>query len=430
MAVRYAGRVVVMAAVMWIAGVPGAGRAPEYYRDVAPILEKHCQVCHRPGEIGPMPLMTYGEARPWARAIREAVVRRKMPPWFADPRFGKFSNDPSLSAAEIETVSEWVKAGSPAGDAREAGPARRWSVGWSIPKPDVVLETPRAIAIPARGTVEYQYVVMPTGFRQDKWVAMAEVRPSERAVVHHAVVYIRPPGSDWLREAKPGIPYSIPEDDPRHKRLWTTSDLLLVYAPGNEPDRLPEGMAKLIPAGSDLVLQMHYTPNGKAVEERTSIGLKYARGPVTKRVLSLQMGNDQFVLPPGDADVRVAAHGTLPNEALLLSLFPHMHLRGASFAFHYIHEDGKIETLLYVKPYDFHWQLSYRLAQPRLLPAGAKLEWVAHFDNSANNPQNPDPGAAVRYGEQSTEEMMIGFFDVAVAPGVDKERFFVRGGER
>lgn len=374
-----------------------------------------------------MPLLTYGQARPWARAIQEAVVGRKMPPWFADPRFGKFANDPSLSAAEIATVSGWVKAGAAAGNPAEGPKPKVWPVGWNIGKPDAVLETPRAIAIPAKGIVEYQFVVMPTGFNEDKWVTMAEVRPSERAVVHHAVIYVRPKGSQWLKEAKPGIPYSIPEDDPRHRRLWTTSDLLLVYAPGNEPERLPEGMAKLIPAGADLVLQMHYTPNGKAVEERTEIGLKFARGPVKKRVLTLQMGDDKFLLPPGDPDVRVTAHGTLPNEGLLLSMFPHMHLRGASFAFHYIHEDGKIETLLYVKPYDFHWQLSYRLAEPRLLPKGAKLEWVAHFDNSANNPQNPDPGTAVRYGEQSTAEMMIGFFDVAVDRGVDKEKFFVRG---
>lgn len=407
------------------ATVEGPG-TPVFYRDVLPVLQKRCQRCHRPGEIGPMPLETYAQVRPWAAAIREAVLRRKMPPWFADPRFGKFADDPTLTPAEIETIAKWAAGGAPKGDPAEDPKPIAWPVGWNIGKPDAVLEMPGTIPVPAKGVVEYQYVVMPTGFRRDRWVTEAEVRPTARRVVHHVVIYIRPPGSDWLKEAKPGIPYSIPEDDPRHRRLWTTSDMLLVYAPGNPPMKLPKGMAKKIPAGADLVFQMHYQPDGKAAFDHERIGLKFAKGPVEKRVFTLQLGNDTFVLPPEDPDVRVAAYGTLPRETEILSFFPHMHYRGASFAFHYIHPDGQIETMLYVKPYDFHWQLNYVLAKPRVLPKGAKLEWVAHFDNSKNNPNNPDPDTAVRFGEQSTAEMMIGFFDVTAPVGMDKAGFFVR----
>lgn len=419
-------------ALAWWAGAAHAwaAAAPVYYKDVAPVVRKHCEVCHRRGEIGPMPLTSYAEARPWAKAIREAVLLKKMPPWLADPKYGTWANDPSLTEGEIATLARWADAGAPAGSPKDGPPAKVWPEGWTIPHPDAVLETPAAFPVPASGVVEYQYIVLPAGFTEDKWVSMAEVRPSARAVVHHAVVYIRPPGSPWLREAKPGVPYSVPEDDPGHAKLWTTSDLLLVYAPGNPPDESPPGMAKKIPAGSDLVLQLHYTPNGKPALDRERIGLVFARQPVVRRVLSLQMGNGRFVIPPGDPHFRVSAHGTLPEAAELLSLFPHMHLRGSSFDFRYIHPDGTVETLLSVPRYEFHWQISYRLASPRPLPAGARLEWVAYFDNSANNPRNPDPTAAVHYGEQSGEEMMIGFFDVAVPLNMDKNEFFERRRER
>ncbi len=373
-----------------------------------------------------MSLITYGQTRPWAKAIREAVLLKKMPPWFADPAFGTFANDPSLSPEEIAILEGWVDQGAPEGRAAEAPSPRNWPKGWTIPRQDAVLEMPRPFRIPAEGEVEYQYVVIPTRFTEDKWVEGVEVMPGARAVVHHAVVYIREPGSNWLREAKPGIPFSVPEDDPAHRGLSTKSDLLLVYAPGNPPVELPAGMAKLIPAGSDLVLQMHYTPNGKAVEDRTRIAIEFAREPITKRVLTLQMGNDRFVIPPGHPHFRVVASGTLPNGAELLSMFPHMHLRGDSFTFDWIHPDGKRQTLLAVSKYDFHWQLSYVLARPVDLPAGARLEWTAYFDNSKRNPRNPDPSEAVRYGEQSRAEMMIGFFDVAIGANLDKQRFFIR----
>jgi hypothetical protein len=411
---------------------PSATRgAATFYRDVLPILQAHCQVCHRKGEIGPMSLMSYADARPYAAMIKQKVVERKMPPWFADRRVGKFSDDPSLSRAEIATLAAWADAGAPAGNPSDAPPARRWAQGWEIPKPDRVFTMPLPVRIPASGDVSYTYEIVPTGFRSDQWVRMVEVRPSSREHVHHAVVYIRPPQSKWLRGAPVGRPFTADDfSDPklRHDAHWTDSDVLLVYAPGSSPDNWPEGMAKFVPAGSDLVFQMHYTTNGHAAVDRSSVGLVFARAPVQRRVITLQLTNDRFIIPPGVDDFRVEARGSLPNDALLLSFFPHMHLRGKRFEYNIIHRDGRIEPLLRVN-YDFYWQLSYRLAQPRFVRAGTELQAVGWYDNSRHNPHNPDPEAAVRWGDQTYDEMMVGFFDVAVPRDMDKWRFFVRPGK-
>ena len=281
-----------------------------------------------------MPFATYDQTRPWAYAIREQVLSKKMPPWFADPRFGRFSNDPSLTPDQIATLSSWADAKAPAGQRRDAPPTRRWVEGWSIPAPDRVVQMPKPVTLPAQGDVEYTYEIVPTNFSVDKWVQMSEVRPSAREHVHHAVVYIRPPDSPWLRHAPVGVPFtasSLTDAEDRRGAHWTDSDILLVYAPGSSPDRWPEGMAKFFPAGSDLVFQMHYTTNGHAGTDQTSIGLVFAKEEPKQRVLTLQLTNDHFVIPPGVDDYRVEAHGTLPNDATLLSFLPHMHLRGKRF---------------------------------------------------------------------------------------------------
>jgi hypothetical protein len=262
-------------------------------------------------------------------------------------------------------------------------------------------------AVPAKGDVAYQYFMVPTGFAADRWVQAVEVRPGSPGVVHHAVVYIREPGSTWTHGP-------------------TKADILQVYAPGTAPEIWPPGMAKLIPAGSTLMFEIHYTPNGKPAMDRTKVGVIFTKSAPEKRVLTLQMTNDRFEIPPDDPNYRVTVWGSLPNDALVLSFFPHMHLRGKSFEFTRIRGDGMPETLLRVSHYDFYWQLSYKLAQPLALKKGTKLQWIATFDNSANNPRNPDPSAEVHYGEQSWQEMMVGFFDVAVDAGVDKPTFFVR----
>ncbi len=413
-----------------------ATNPPTFYRDVLPILEKHCQSCHRAGGIAPMPFETYEETRPFAGAIARATQDKSMPPWFADPNVGQFSNDPSLKPAEIDTFAAWVDTKSPAGSAKDAPSSRLWAEGWSIPKPDLILKMPQAVPLPASGDIEYTFEIVPTNFKEDRWVQMAEVLPGLRSNVHHAVVYVRPPDSNWLRHAPVGVPFtasmlSDPED--RRGAHWTDSDVLLVYAPGSSPDAWPETMAKFIPAGSGLVFQMHYTTNGRAASEQSSIGLIFSKHAPKQQVLTLQLTNDHFAIPPGAPDYRVEARGTLPNDATLLSFFPHMHLRGKRFEYNLIRKNAEanggpqyeIEPLLRVN-YHFHWQMSYRLAVRRYLKAGTELQAVAWYDNSKANPHNPDANAEVRWGEQTYDEMMVGFFDVAVAAGVDKQHFFVR----
>lgn len=401
---------------------------PVFYKDVLPILQKHCQECHRPGEIAPLPFLTYAGTRPWAKAIRQQVIARRMPPWFADSNYGHFANDRSLAQTEIDTLRDWVSAGAPAGDSKDAPPPRNWPQGWDIGTPDQIFEMPKPFAVPATGAVDYQYLILPTHFTEDRWVQKVEVRTIDRSAVHHAVVYIREPGSKWLEGEPTGVMFSLPPtpDHQPNPKSFTTSDLLMVYTPGNSYDQWPPGVAKRIKAGSDLVLQMHYTATGKATQDRTRVGIVFAKEPPKQAVLSLQMSNDRFVIPPGDPNYRVQVSGTLPNDALLIAMFPHMHLRGKGFEYLITEPNGHVETLLKVNHYDFHWQLNYRLAEPRLLKAGTHLTWVGYFDNSANNPGNPDPTAEVRYGEQSWEEMMIGFFDVVVDAGIDKPKFFER----
>jgi hypothetical protein len=401
---------------------------PTFYKDVLPILQTHCQMCHRAGEIAPMPLETYEQSKPWAPVIAHSVETKMMPPWFADPRYGHFANDPSLSPAQISTITAWAAAGAPAGDPHDAPPAPHWASGWNIPDPDLVVRMPRPVKLPAHGEIEYTYEIVPTHFTEDRWVQMSEFRPGSPAHVHHAVVYIRPPNSDWLRHAPIGQPFTADDlSNPAERRQAheTTSDLLLVYAPGSSPDHWPEGMAKFVPAGSDLIFQMHYTSNGTADEDQTSLGMVFAKSPPAQRVITLQLNNHALIIPPGVDDFRIDVQGTLPHDALLLSFFPHMHLRGKRFEYDIVHDDGTIEPLLRVN-YHFHWQLSYRLAEPRLLKAGTKLRAVAWYDNSRNNPHNPDPTKTVTWGDQTSDEMMVGFFDVAVPASMDKWKFFDR----
>lgn len=405
-----------------------AGATPTFYRDVLPILQQHCQSCHREGEIAPMPLVTYGQTQPLARLIADDARARKMPPWFADPRVGHFSNDPTLSPREISTFAAWAAANAPAGSPADAPPPRHWVKGWDIPQPDLVVRMPKPVPIPALCDIQYTYEIVSTGFKEGKWVQMSEIRPSSRANVHHAVVYIRPPDSPWLRHAPIGVPFTASDmktDADRRDAKTTKADILLVYAPGSSPDRWPDGMAKYIPAGSDLVFQMHYVSRDRPTVDQTSVGIVFAKGPPVKRVLTLQLTNSSFVIPPGVDDDRVEVHGSLPNDALLLSFFPHMHLRGKRFEYNVLRADGTIEPLLRVN-YDFFWQLSYRLAQPMPLKAGTVLQAVAWYDNSKNNPHNPDPATAVYWGDQTYDEMMVGFFDVAVDANTDKTDFFVR----
>jgi len=376
-----------------------------------------------------MAFETYERTRPFAEAIGKAAQARTMPPWFAERGIGKFANDPSLSDDQIAILSKWAVANAPAGDRADAPAGKKWTERWTIPRPDATVAMGAGAKIPADGEVDYTYEIVPTHFAEDRWVRASEILPGLPGNVHHAVVYVRPPGSAWLKHAPVGKTFTVKTlatEGERRDAMWTDSDILLVYAPGSTPDDWKEGMAKLVPAGSDLVFQMHYTTNGKPGTDATQIGLIFAKEPVSRRVLTLQLTNDHFVIPPGAPDYRVEARGTLPNDALLLSFLPHMHLRGKRFEYNIVRKDHAIEPLLRVN-YHFHWQMSYQLREPMALKAGTELQAVAWFDNSKANPHNPDPEAAVMWGEQTSDEMMVGFFDVAVDKNFDKWRFFERG---
>ena len=380
-----------------------------FHRDITPILQRNCQGCHRTGEAAPMALFTYKDVRPWAKAIREAVVSRRMPPWFADPAIGKFANDRRLSQSDVETISTWVAAGAPEGDPHDAPPPLRFAEGWRIGEPDVVFELPTPVDVPAAGTVEYTYVIVPTGFSEDKWVTLSEARPDARAVVHHIIAFVRDPNSKWFREYPVGVPFV-----PKKGGSEEGGQFLSGYAPGTPPEEFNPGEAKLIKAGSDIVFQLHYTANGKPAKDRSRVGLVFAKEPPRRRVLTLAASDKEFVIPPGAPNHSVQASFTLHADSELIGLLPHMHLRGKAMEMRAVYPTGESEKLLWVPRYDFNWQLGYKLATPKLLPKGTRIEATGYFDNSPNNKSNPDAGVAVRYGDQSWEEMMIGFFWVSI----------------
>lgn len=402
---------------------PAASVPVTFWKDVLPVFQAKCQECHRAGEIGPMPLTSYKEARPWAAAIAESVRLRKMPPWFADPHFGKFGNDRSLSEAQISTLTTWAISGAPEGKQKDAPPPRMFPAGWNIPTPDLVLQAPTAMQIPASGQVDYQYLVLPTGFTEDRWVQMAETRPSDHAVVHHLVVFIRDAQSQWLREAKPGVPFVPTKAGDLRDIGGGGSEILTVYTPGVTPEAWKPTQGKLIKAGSDLVLQIHYTPKGKATSDQTKVGLVFSTQPPAERILTVSIANTRFVIPPGDPAFEVMGRARFPNSAQVINFFPHMHLRGKDFEYRATFPDGTSRVLLKVPGYNFNWQLSYHPAEPLIFPPGTRIDAIAHFDNSANNPANPDPKAEVHFGEQSWEEMMIGFVDLAVPANMDLKTF-------
>ncbi len=394
-----------------------------FYKDVLPILQNNCQSCHRHGEVAPMSLMTYEDARPWAIAMKMAVLTKKMPPWYADPQYGHFSNERKLTPLEIRTLISWVDGGAQPGDPKDAPAPVKFVEGWNIGVPDRVIEMPQEFHVPAEGTVDYQYVVIPGGFTKDTWVQAAEVRPGNRAVVHHVIAFVRPPESQWMREAKPGeffVPKKEANQEGGQQRGGrrgniTDNELLVGYAPGLQALEL-DGQAKLIKAGSDIVLQLHYTANGTAGTDKTKIGLIFAKQPPKMRSIQLASSNPGFKIPPNDGNYEVKSQVQLEDTVTLVDLMPHMHFRGKDFLYQAIYPDGKTETLLSVPKYDFNWQLGYRLAQPIVLPKGTRIECTAHFDNSVNNPYNPDPTKEVKWGDQTWEEMMIGWFSVSVDP--------------
>ncbi len=373
-----------------------------YARDVAPILQRRCQSCHRPGAVGPFALSDYDSAKGRAKMIASVVGEGRMPPWNADERFdGVFANQRKLTAAEKETLLGWVAQGMPRGDPADEPAPRVWPEGWSIGTPDVVFSPDydmleeqalpsEGYAVPREGVLDYRYFTVKTDFPEDRWVSALEVKPGAADVVHHVLIA--------LREANGSI-------DER--------SYLAVYVPGDTPSVYPEGYAKRLPAGATLVFQLHYTPNGKERFDRSQLALRFASEPPLFEVQTDAVVNEDFEIPPGAPAHEVREKMRLGEDTGVVALFPHMHLRGKDFRFVAHLPDGKQQELLFAH-YDFQWQESYLLPDPLLLPQGTVLECIAHYDNSKANPNNPDPSKTVRWGDQSFEEMFIGYFDKVV----------------
>ncbi len=399
---------VLTSSLSFAAGTP----KPTFYKDVLPILQANCQGCHRPGEVAPMSFLTYAEVRPYATAIRQSVAQRRMPPWNADPHASvQFSNNRALAEKDVATLVAWAQNGAPAGDPVAAPQPRAFADGWSIGTPDLVLEMPEAFTVPASGKIDYHYVILPTQFTQDTWITAAEARPANRAVNHHIIAFVREPGSKWFRNQKPGVAFLPGEKDGDGLGL---ADYLVGYAPGTIPEQFRPGQAKLIKAGSDIVFQLHWTANGKEATDKAKLGLIFAKEEPKERVVTLAALNGKFEIPAGAPNHQVDAAITLHEDSTLESLFPHMHVRGKAFAMRVRYPDGTEKDLLNVPQYDFNWQLGYHLAEPIRLPKGTKILASGWYDNSPNNKYNPDPTKSVKWGDQSWEEMMIGFFNVSI----------------
>ncbi len=369
-----------------------------YSNQISRIVQARCVQCHRTGQIAPFALTNYEEVSSWAENMREVIENRRMPPWNANPQYGEFSNDARMSNAEKLMISEWIDNGCPEGDRSQLPPPPTFAEGWRIPKPDLVVKMPKPFKVPATGVVDYKYFIVDPGFKHDMWVKAAEGKPSNRSVVHHMVLCYMPPGQTEPDPADPLV-HAVASSGPGIPALIT-----------------PDGYARRIPAGSKLVFQMHYTPNGTEQIDQSEAGLVFADPATVKK--EMQIGaviQFQFLIPPGIADFRVDGEDKIEHDMLLYALIPHMHLRGKAFRFIAAYPNGHSEILLDVPKYDFNWQNIFQLSKPRLLPKGSVLRCVAHFDNSENNLVNPDPTRIVHFGEQTFDEMMVGMYYYALA---------------
>jgi hypothetical protein len=392
---------------------------PTFHKDVEPILQRSCQGCHRPGEIGPMPLLSYGQTRPWAKAIKNSVSTQKMPPWFADPTVGHFRNAMRLSKDEIATLAAWAETGAKQGDPKDAPAPVKFADGWRIGEPDHVVVMPTSFEVPAEGKVEYQYVIIPSGFTEDRWVQAIEARPGDRAINHHIIVFVRPKGSNWVASKKPGEIFEMDQVPEKERGGIMSAEWLHGFAPGTPPEVLPEGQAKLIPAGSDFVLQLHYTTNGKAGRDQSKIGMIFAKQAPRERVMTIPASTTKFEIPAGADNYPVDFSFTFQSNASLLGFFPHMHARGKAMTVRLKQPEEQAATDLLKMRWDFNWQLYYELADPIPLTRGSTVEATAVFDNSPNNPYNPDPTKNVKWGEQTWDEMAMAILNVAFDAKMD-----------
>ncbi len=375
---------------------PNENSSVTYSNQIVRIFQKNCVSCHREGEVAPFSLETYEDVLGWGPMIEEVVREKRMPPWHADPKHGKFANDTSLTTQEKKLIYEWVKNGSPQGNPAYLPKPVEYVTGWQLPKePDVVFEMadkPFKVAADAgpRG-IPYQRFWVDPKFTEDKWVVAAEAKPGNSSVVHHIIVYVHPKGMNTREH-----------------------EFFCAYVPGLRVENYQEGIAKKIPAGSALRFEMHYTPVGTEQEDISTVGFIFTEPEkVTHKIVTMHAGNASFELKPFKSDQVVTARsGESPGNLKLLSMSPHMHLRGQSFKYEALFPDGTREVLLDVPNYDFNWQTRYILDEPREMPKGTRLICTAKFDNSEDNLANPDPSATVRWGDQSWDEMMLGYYDV------------------
>jgi len=432
-----------VASMVLFAGSVFAADSITFHKDVEPILQRNCQGCHRPGQAAPMSLLTYQSARPWAKAMKAAVATRKMPPWFADPRYGHFVNDRSLKQSDIDTISQWADTGAAEGDPADAPVALKWPAdGWEI-QPDIVINgAPFTVsAKPKANVIEWTYITVPSGLKEDTWITSMEIRPSELAVTHHICVFFKPHTEDTQ--------YNTPvwADRPRDEKGRTPAENAGINGPGL-PDSVLKGTdgvqgcyvpgqftqnyalfhaAKLIKAGTDIVFQLHYTPVGRDVVDRPRLGLTVAKAPAERTFVTLGTSapNDakSFAIPPNTGNWESPPmEAEFLQDAELVSMFPHMHLRGKDMTYQLTFPNGETQTLLSVPHYDFNWQMGYDVVEPIKIPKGTHMKVTAHFDNSVNNKFNPDPNQTVYYGDMTWEEMMFPFFSVTVDKGNEAQK--------
>ena len=425
-----------------------SGAEVTFNKDIAPIFFKHCADCHRPGEAAPMSLLSYKDARPWAKSIREKVANRTMPPWHADPQHGAFSNDRRLTPKELETIVAWVDGGTKEGNPSELPPAPKFVEGWGIGKPDVVLSMQEEFTVEATGPDEYQYFEVPTNFAEDRYVRAIEVRPGNRKVVHHVVIFIQPPAKapapklnkeeaeklraqmekdsivykdGFLQRVKADAPVyndgcQLPSGGGSSQRNPTKRDplatMLTVWAPGRDNNVWEAGTVKKIPAGSKLLFQVHYSKAAGSVQkDRSSVGLIFAKEPPAKLHTTELIYNAYMQIPAGAERHEATACWTTADDIQVKAFMPHMHMRGAAMEVKAVYPDGRTAVLLNVPRYDFAWQTNYSLKQTLAVPKGTRFLVTAYFDNSVKNKYNPDPAKTVRWGEPTYDEMLACFID-------------------
>jgi hypothetical protein len=395
-----------------------------FNKDVLPILQKNCQSCHRPGEIAPMSFLTYKDARPWARAMKTAVVSRQMPPWFADPAYRHFANDKRLSDGAITTIAAWADAGAPEGEEKDRPAPVVFPEGWSL-TPDMIIEMPKDVPLPANGTINYKSILVKANFTEDMWVVAADLRPGNAQAVHHMRAIVRPPGSDWMKDAVPGVAYEA--GDVEIGRQGEGTDLLGKFNPGlGAQDFSMFDSAKFVPKGSDIVFSMHYTAIGRETTDRSKLGLVFGKQPPRLRYYTHDgptAGN--LAIPAGDSRAEVVSEMTATADTQLVYLQPHMHLRGSDYEVRLIFPSGTSETIFKAK-WDFNWQLGFDLEKPIPIPKGTRIVGIAHFDNSAGNKFNPDPTKLVVWGPQNWEEMQNCFMSFLIDPTLKNPRTLFR----